>query len=677
MTKDFLLEIGTEEIPASYLEPGLNSLEELLTGCLRDSLIHFGNTKKFYTPRRLAILIRDVSLYGEDIVTVITGPPKEIAFEDDKPTSQLVGFVRAHGVSPEKVKIIKKGKKEVIGIEKREKGCDALDILRDSIPSILGGIEFPRTMRWESSGVRFARPIRWIVCLFGKKMVKFQLAGVVSGRRSCMLRGEKNTTIDEPSNYGKLLQENLIIADPLKRKEKIESQIKKIAEEKDVEPIGDDELLLEVTNMVESPLAVIGEFDKSYLSLPDDVLRAALKGHQRYFWTERSGEGTNYFISVANNPHGDVDAIRKGNEKVLQARLEDAEFYLREDMKVPLHKRVEDLKEMIYDRKLGSLYDKTKRLVELSSFLCKWVEGVDITSLRRAALLSKTDLTTNMIKDGKEFTKLEGIIGAEYAQRQGEDKKVVDAIGEHYLPRFANDELPETKEGRVLAIADKVDTLVGGYMVSGIPTSSKDPRGMKRDANGIVRVLLERSLSIPLEAMIRKSFSLYGKEYSAQVLDFIIQRCRQYLLDRGISYNVVMSISPREDILTMKMIADSIVDAGDIQDIVMVTKRMNNILKGVKVGEGVVEEYLKEPEEKKLFSEARVTGKNLERCIREKKFKDAIFLLRALVPHINKLFDKILIMARDQKIKNNRLALLSYVHSLFQEIADFKSYGIK
>jgi len=677
MKKDFLIEIGTEEIPASYLEPGLDSLEKLLTGCLKDNLIHFGNTKRFYTPRRLTVLIEDVSLFGEDAVTIVTGPPKEIAYKNKKPTPQLIGFAKAHDISPEKVKIIKKGKKEVIGIEKREKGYSTVDILKKSIPSIIQEIEFPRSMRWESFGVRFARPIRWIVCLFGKKVIQFQLAGAISGRNSNGLREEKDIIVDNPLNYEKLLLENLIIASPLKRKEAIESQIRKIAKENGVEPIRDDELLLEVTNMVEAPLAVIGRFDKSYLSLPNDVIKAALKGHQRYFWTERSGKGTNYFISVANNPCGDIDIIRKGNERVLKARLEDAKFYMAEDMQISLHKRVEELKEMIYNAKLGSLHDKTGRIIKLSSFLSKYVDGVDKTALRRAALLSKTDLTTNMIKDGKEFTKLEGIIGAEYAQRQGENKKVVNAIREHYLPKFAEDELPETKEGIVLALADKIDTLVGGYIVSSIPTSSKDPRGMRRDANGIVRILSEKSLSVPLEKIIRRSFCLYGKKYSAEILDFVIQRCRQYLLDKGILYDVVMSVKTREDILAMKMIADAIIQVGDIQDVVMATKRINNILKGVKIKGNIVEKYLIEPEEKELFSKAKEIEERLERSIQEMRFRNAIDLLRTLIPYINKLFDNVLIMAPDEEIKRNRIALLNYVYSLYQKIADFKSYGIK
>jgi glycyl-tRNA synthetase beta chain len=676
MKKVFLLEIGTEEIPASYLEPGVKSLERLLKDCLKANLVRFGSIKRFYTPRRLAVLIKDVSLFGEDVVTVITGPPKETAFKDGRATAQLIGFARAHNVSPEKMKIIKKGKREVIGLEKREKGCSTKELLKISIPSITEMVEFPRNMRWESSGARFARPIRWLVCLLGKNVIKFELAGVKSDRVSSGLRGEKNITIDEATNYERLLEDNHIIPDPLKRRKEIEAQIKRVAEKNGVNLFKDNELLLEVTNMVESPIAILGSFDKTYLSLPGAVIRAALKGHQRYFWTERSGKGTNYFISVANNPYGEIDIIRKGNERVLNARLEDAEFYLTEDMKIPLSKRVKDLKEMVYDTQLGTLYDKVKRLVELSSFISRWIDGVDVKSVKRAALLSKADLTTNMIKDGKEFTKLEGIIGAEYAKMEGKDKKVVDAIREHYLPRFADDKLPETKEGIALALTDKIDSLVGTYIVSGVPTSSKDPRGMRRNANGIVRALLERSISIPLNKVIEKSFSLYKREYSFEVLDFIVQRCRQYLLDGGISYDIVTSISEKEDILAIRMIADTIVEAGDIQDIVMATKRINNILRGEEIKGRVVEDYLIEPEEKELFSKAKETEKRLEISIKERRFKDAIGLLRNFVSPINRTFDNILIMTPDEKVKNNRLTLLNYVYTLFKKIADFKSYGI-
>ncbi|MCD5384020.1 glycine--tRNA ligase subunit beta [candidate division WOR-3 bacterium] len=679
MKKDFLLEIGTEEIPASYLEDGIKSLERALAGCLKDNLIHFGSVKRFYTPRRLAILIKALALSGEDRVTLLTGPPKDVALKNGKPTPQLLGFAKAHNIHPDDVRIIKKGKREVVALQKREKGCSTLTILKNSLPSIIEGTEFPRTMRWEPSGVRFARPIRWIVSLLGRKVVKFQIAGVVSDRNSYARRGEKIITIEEPADYERLLLAGLIIANPHKRREKIESLIKMEAEENGLSPIKDEELLIEVANMVESPIAIIGRFDPSYLSLPDDVIRAALKGHQRYFWTEQSLKGTNYFISIADNPDGDLELIKRGNEKVLKARLEDARFYLKEDMKLPLDKRLDGLKEMVYATGLGSLYDKTRRIVELSETLVgTWIDidKVDIEALRRAALLAKTDLTTNMIKDGKEFTKLEGAIGAEYARRQGEDKKTQDAIREHYLPKFADDRLPETMEGTVLALADKVDSLVGGYIVSGIPSSSKDPRGMRRDANGIVRILLEKSISISLPVLINKSFSLYKRGYCDEVLGFIISRCRQYLLDKGVPYNIVMSVPDVQDILLMNQIVNSIVKAGDIQEMVMVTKRINNILRGVETGD-VAEEELIEVEEKELFREAKETETKLERAIKEERFGDALSFLREIVPCINRLFDKILIMAPDKDIKRNRLALLNYVYSLFNKIADFKSYGVK
>lgn len=674
MNKNFLLEIGTEEIPAPYLEPAINSLTRLLSNCLRDNLIYLGNIKSFYTPRRLSVFIEEVSPKAEDIVNMITGPPKEVSFKDGNPAPPLIGFVRAHNMQPTDVKVIQKGGKEVIAIEKIEKGCNTREILENIIPSIIKSIEFPRSMRWESTRVRFARPIRWIICLFGKHIVRFKIAGVISDRISMGLRGEKCITIDKPSNYENIMESRRIIPDPSKRMKEIERQIKVAVKKHNIEWLIDNELLKEVTNMVESPIAVIGQFDKSYLSLPQDIIRAALKGHQRYFWTQKAGKETNYFISVANNPDGDKDIIRKGNERVLNARLEDAEFYLQEDMKLLLSKRLEDLKKMLYDIKLGTLYDKTRRLTQLSLFCTSWISGVDSKTLKRAALLSKTDLTTNMIKDGKEFTKLEGIIGAEYASRQGEDNKVVNAIREQYLPKYPDDCLPHTNEGILLSLADKIDSLIGGYLVSGIPSSSKDPRAMKRNANGIVRIIIEKSISIPLHEVIRKDFKLYNRKYSSNIVNFVIQRYKQYMLDKGVKNDVVMAVHETDNILIMKMIADAIVGAGDIQEIIFAAKRINNILKGIDgIKPKVNEEYLVETEEKKLYSEIIKTEVLLDKSISKKRFSDSITLLLGLTSYINKLFDAVLIMSPDKHIKANRLSLLYHTSSLFERIADFKN----
>lgn len=673
--KDFLLELGTEEVPASYLEPASRSMEEIILSLLKDKGISFGRVKNFYTPRRLAILIKAVSPHQRERILIITGPAKDVAFKDGKPQKSLLGFCKAQNIGLRDIKITKKGKREVVGFEKRKEGEKTEKILAEVLPELIKRIEFPKSMRWESSEIKFARPIRWILCLFGNRVIPFKLAGIKSGRFSRGLRGYPDIEIDKPISYEKNLYRNFIIVDPEKRKQIIREEIERVS--KPLKWLPDEELLSEVNNLVEYPVAVPGKFNSKYLKLPKEVVRAALKGHQRYFsLLKANGKMSNSFVSIANTKDGDLNVIKRGNEKVLRARLEDAEFYYKEDTKERFEKKVEELKGMIWQRGLGTLYEKTERITELSQFISQWVSGIDGKILRRASRLSKADLATNMIKDGKEFTKLEGIIGRDYAIKSGEKNKVAVAIEEHYLPRFSGDRLPETLEGICLSLADRMDTISGASIIHSLPTGSSDKLGIRKCANGMITIILEKSISLPLSRIIKESLKIYGRARTPldiEILNFLLLRFKTQLQDMGIKYDTidaVLSVNI-DDICELKRrakIVESFRDKNEFKRIVTLSKRVNNILKGVVNFKECNEDLLKETAEKELWIISR-SAKNRLRL--SENYKNSLEILLSLGEPIDKLFDDVLVMAKDRSIRENRLALLKFVSNLFYSLGNF------
>jgi glycyl-tRNA synthetase beta chain len=678
MNKTLLFEIGTEEIPASYLESASKQMETLLLSNLKSRSILHGTAKRFYTPRRLSIIVQDVATTELPKKQEVYGPPKEVAFDKQgNLTAAALGFAKAHKVDASQLTVKKKGKKEVICFEKTSKGRKTKAVLKEILPEIIKKIEFPKSMRWEAEGIRFARPVRWIVALFGEEVIPFKIAGVKSVRVTQSLRYHPEISLKDTSAYENAIRKAGIIIDPNERKEIIKKDILELSKKAKLQWVEDEELLLEVTNLVEVPTPILGESDKKYLKLPKDVIIAALKEHQRYFALEKSdGKLSPNFIAIANTKDGDLEKIRKNNEMILNARLEDAKFYFDEDMKLSLESRIDALKGVVWREELGSLYDKTLRIVDLSKFIARWIPKVNIAFLVRAAYLSKTDLLTNMIRDGKEFTKLEGIIGSEYAKAAGESKKICEAIAEQYLPKFPGDNLPKTREGVALSLADRIDTIAGNSTIDALPTGSFDPFGIRRIANGVVSIIMSNLFHFPLKAIIKEALKGYktdkGKE---EAFGFLLQRLRGFLEEQNIRYDIINSVIDEGDdffdLYLRAKILDSFKAKEEFSRIVILSKRVKNILKGVAQFSDCKPNLLKEEAEKTLYSKVKEIEPNFNKLLERRDYSKALETLLTLGESIDRMFDEVLVMTPDQKLKNNRLALINHVSLLFLKVADF------
>ncbi|MCK4306776.1 glycine--tRNA ligase subunit beta [candidate division WOR-3 bacterium] len=680
------MEIGTEEIPAGWLQNTSTQLANKICELLSKEGISHDEPEIFYTPRRIAVLIKNVATRQENKSIEITGPPKEVAFDKNgNLTKAGIGFAKAHKVSPSELKVKKKGKQEVIYYQKLQKGKETSEILESALQDIISQIEFPKSMRWESSGFRFARPIRWIVALLDKTVIPFEIAGVKSGEKSQGLRFASPIIIKSPDSYEKVLEESGVIANADKRLNLIMESIQKLIKGKDLTPEYGN-LLEEVTNLVECPRAILGKFDEKYLKLPKEVIIAAMETHQRYFALEKKDKAlAPYFVVIANTKDGDVDKIREGHERVLRARLEDAEFYFKEDMKVPLKKRLSELKEVVWQEGLGTLDDKTQRLIELSEYIADNFISIHINLkvLREAAELCKVDLLTNMIKDGKEFTKLEGLYGSILAKEQDLDSKVVIAIRERtaYLP-----DIETSPEGVALAIADRIDTIVGAFILGKIPTGSKDPLGIRRVGNELVSIITEsarfvNALHIPLKSLISKTLSVYekvqGSRFKVQgekIFEFLIQRFRKYSLDES-RYDIIDAVLevPNDDIVDLLARINALNKLKDKEDfitLIRLAKRVRNILNKSQVS-SLKSQVLKEPEEKELYDALMKGQDKFENYLEKRDYESALDWLLELAPLINNFFDKVLVMAKETDVRENRLALLNELYLSFQKIADF------
>jgi len=677
-----LIEIGTEELPPSFVDKGREQLKEKITGLLRERKIGFGSIKEFSTPRRLSILIDDVSPSQDEWEEEVYGPPKKVAYDEKgNPTKALLGFIRAHGIEPSHVYLVRREKGEYVAAKRKAGGGGTFEILKKELPAILESIEFPKTMRWKGS-YSFARPVRWIVALFDNEVIEFEAFGIKSGRetRGHLILSKGKIRIDEPSVYERLLEENFVIPDPSKRLERIKKMIEEEAKRLGGFAIMDEELLNEVTNLVEFPSVISGHFDDKYLSLPPVVVVTALKQHQRYFSVRgRNGGLLPFFLAVVNTKKDFESKIRPGLEKVLLARLEDAEFYFQEDKKKRLEERVHELKGIVWKEGLGTVYEKVMRVKELSLFLSSHDREVDREVLERGALLSKTDLTTEMIRDGKEFTKLEGIIGMEYALLQGEEEKVARIIYEHRLPRFAGDELPTLREAVYLGIADRLDSLSGIVSTGYEPKGSQDPLGLRRITYGLIEIILSHSIRIDLKQAIREATKPFdGDQLIEKCLSFIFSRFETYLEEReGIRYDLVDSIiGTSYDLVNLRKRASALKklmeeDEETFERVVIGQKRVANILSELKEEPKLDENLLKKKEEKNLIKKAKEVEPLVKESVDGEKFEKALLHLLSLRESIDSFFDNVFVMVEDRRIRRNRLSLLHYIRSIFRYYADF------
>ncbi|MCD6183587.1 MAG: glycine--tRNA ligase subunit beta [Thermovirga sp.] len=680
ITKDFLFEIGTEEIPARFVSWAVKEIEEIAKTEFSAARLSFGCIQSFATPRRLTIYVRDLSERQEDFVEAFKGPAWEQAFDAyGNPTKAAKGFAKSKGVDVEELEKREVGGSYFAFAVRRTEGKDVREILPEILEKIIKRLVFPKNMYWDSSMIRFARPIRWILSLYGEEVVSFKYGNITSDRKTSGHRfmGAKTFDLEKVDDYFSKLYENYVIVDPEKRKEKMMMGIAVLEKEINGKAQLDKELVEENLYLVEYPVPFVGTFDESFLEMPEEVLVTTMKHHQRYFPVrDSSGKLKPYFIGVSNNRATNMANVREGNERVLRARLSDAAFFWKEDLKVPLKNRVEGLKNIVYQEKLGSMYDKTTKVKELASHVCTLLGLEEEKPLvERAAYLSKADLLTNMVY---EFPELRGIMGREYAKKSGEHERVALALYEQYLPGYVGDSLPTDVVGAVVGLAERADTILGGFKVGLQPTGSQDPYGLRRAARGINEIIWGLGLDLDLIQVFSVGASLHemSDEQIAEVLDFIRQRLLFQLKEKGFGHELVelaLDVTWANPLQAYRFTEtfSKVLKKDWFEGLVTSAVRVNNILdKADEVPEFPNEALFVEAQERELYEGVNGIKDEVARAVEHNDWEELTKILSRLEPFVSAFFDSVLVMAQDEAIRKNRLALLKQTKSLFSTVGD-------
>ncbi len=690
MELNLLLEIGTEEIPARFIPGALLSLKLLAQERFKQSRLLCREMKTMGTPRRLALLVYGLPFSQPDKTENIIGPPKTAAFsEDGTPTKVALGFAKAKGVPVDELELIETPKGVYLGLRKTIPGFPTWDVLSELLPQMILDLPFPKFMRWGSSSIRFARPIHWIAALLGGQVVPFSLDGIASGNQSHGHRfmAPQPIILKGVEDYlGKLRQASVIV-DPGEREELLQKQIEVLAERAKGKVLIDAELLQEIIFLVEFPESVSGEFDPEFLNLPSEVLITSMKEHQRYFpMVGDQGRLLPRFIAVNNTRVKDTARVIRGHEKVLRARLSDAQFFFQEDLKEALSQKVETLKGVVFHSSLGTSYQKVERVVALAAHLSRKLAPEKEEMVRRSAWLCKADLTSLMVG---EFPTLQGVMGREYALRSGETEEVAQGIHEHYLPVSVDGVRPQTATGALVGLADRLDTLVGFFGLGQIPTGSADPYALRRQAQAVIMIIWDNGYSLSLEETLDQVLFLYAGRFKEEgsikksLFDFFALRLQHLLEGEGIGRETVEAILSTnwDDFLEERQRAQALQEFHTHPDFPSLTigcKRALNILKGLSLDQAgkVDPALLLEDQEKDLYE--KVVGKeaDLERLFRQKGYSDYLLQLAQLRPTIDAFFDKVLVMAPDEKLRQNRLGLLFRLTSLFNRFALFSKFSV-
>ncbi|MDE0485153.1 MAG: glycine--tRNA ligase subunit beta [Candidatus Poribacteria bacterium] len=688
-TAELLFEIGTEEIPASYVPPALEQLNKIATDALTEHRIRFGEVQTFGTPRRITLAIKNVQTLQESQEAEVVGPPKSIAYDENgEPTKAAVGFAKSQDVEISDLRIVETERGEYIAASKLEKGISTCELLETLLPEWIEALRFPKTMRWEtqseepSAYVRFTRPIRWLVALIGDEVVNCVYGAAHAGRITYghrSLHPDPITLVSaDLETYIQKLHAAGVIVCPNERRDTIEKQVRTVFETEGCLPKLDEELLDTVNYLVENPQPIVGNFSESHLEIPTEVLITAMKKHQRYFPMWKSDtELAAKFITISNGTDGNIDGVRHGNERVLHARLNDAEFFYREDQKTRLADKVERLGSVVFHAKLGSLLDKAERLKALVKFIGTELKLAETTThhVERAAWLCKADLTTHMVI---EFPSLQGITGRYYAKNSSEPEPVASAIAEHYQPLGADTPLPETVAGAILAIADKLDTIVGYFGIEERPTGSQDPYSLRRHALGTIRILQDRQLPLSLDAVVQKAISLYKVELvddtETSVLNFFRERLHVILQTQEYTPDLADAVLAVGDVDIMDILkrASALAEfrlTPNFEDIYNALNRVLRILPENAL-ETVDAALLKDDAEKELNAYVNKLESDFEKSIQARAYSKLLQQLAELQPAIDKFFDDVLVMAEDAALRRNRLALLNRIAKHVYAVAD-------
>ena len=681
MAKDLLFEIGAEEIPAGFMPNILGQLKQLAETKLNDAHLPFESIATYGTPRRLALIVKGLADTSAEISERHKGPSASIAYDaDGNATKAAIGFARGKGLDVADL-VVEDG---YIYAETKTAGVPAKDIVTDMLPQLITGLNFPKSMHWGNLDAKFVRPVRWLVALLDEEVIPVEFATVKSGNvtRGHRFLGADEITIKNAASYVETLKENFVMVDQDARRELISKQLHDIAASKNASIVWDDDLLEEINYLVEWPTALCGGFEESYLALPDAAIITPMKDHQRYFpLVGQDGKLLPMFLTVRNGSDHSIEVVQAGNERVLRARLDDAKFFFNEDRKKPLINRQDGLTKIVFQEGLGNLADKTERLLKLGRVFgeeCGLHEDAAVV-LERATELAKTDLTTGMVT---EFTELQGVMGKEYALLDGESPEVAEAIFEQYLPRFAGDVLPQTEAGKVLSIIDKVDNIVATFSRGLIPTGSQDPYALRRQTIGILNILLGSEWNISLRPIFKASMELLNvaadkqEELLNQVEEFFTLRLKNIFLDREVPHHVIdlllsnneLSVADAEGLVNA-LLANRI---DENVELVQAYTRMYNLVKDVEYT-GVNSDLLKEDAEKALFEAASKASEASLAAWEANDYTAVVAVPATLVPAINKFFEDVMVMDKDEAIKANRLQLVRLAYSVMAIIGDISA----
>ncbi|GBC64113.1 glycine--tRNA ligase subunit beta [Desulfonema ishimotonii] len=688
--KTLLFEIGAEEIPAGYIEPALDALSSQVLKKLTDARIGHGSARVFGTPRRLALEVADVAEMQESVTVEVMGPPEKVGFDENgAPKVPAEKFAEKAGVAVGELKIKETPKGRYLCAEVTEPALETPKILADALPEIMTRIPFPKTMKWGSLHVAFARPVHWIVALLGETVIPFTFGDIESGNRTYGHRflSPEAIEIRRPDEYADKLREAGVIADLDERRQMLVTAVNQVAAEMGGEILPDEALVDTVKNLVEYPAVVAGKFDAEFLEVPDEVLITAMREHQKYFAVaDSSGKLMPGFIVANNTRAKDMSLVATGHERVLRARLSDAQFFFRGDADTAMEAWVEKLKKVLFQAKLGSVHEKVIRVRQLAEYLADEIgpEGGDLKQkASRAAWLCKADLVSQVVI---EFTKLQGVMGRIYAGMAGEDAEVATAIEEHYRPTYSGGPLPETLTGAIVAIADKMDSICGCFSVGLIPTGGADPYALRRQGIGVLQILHEKGFSFSLTGLIEKSVSLFADksdrdagETVAGVYDFLKNRVAHILEDEGFSRDVIVAVAD----VTVDHVPhvwdrvgalEKLKAEPDFEPLAIAFKRIVNIIRKSEVGDipdTVDEALFEDATESGLYAAFQeVAGKVRENLVRG-AFDQALLDIASLKGPVDRFFDDVMVMAEDEKLRNNRLALLRQMAEMFGQFADF------
>ncbi len=684
MTRALLVEVGTEELPAGFLDQALPELREAAVAQLKELRIECGDVRVYGTPRRLALVVEGLPERQADLVREVKGPSRAVAFDESgQPTKAAQGFARSQGVAVDDLLVRETEQGAYVFAVLREAGRPVPEVLVEWLPRLVTGLHFPKAMRWGTGDLRFARPIRWLVALLDGEVLPVELDGVRADRvtRGHRFLAPAPIALQGAADYVERLREAYVLVDPGERRQAVLDQVRQAAAAEGARALEDPDLVAEVANLVEYPAAVVGGFNPDYLQLPREVLITPMREHQRYFpLVDEAGRLLPKFIAVSNGPRTDMGLVRSGNEKVLAARLADARFFYEEDRRQPLDAYVPRLKDVVFQEQLGSIYEKMERVRALTEWLAGAVGAGEETrrTAVRAAELAKADLVTQMVY---EFPELQGIMGREYALLSGEGDGVAQAIFEHYLPRHAGDELPATLAGSLVSVADKLDTIVGCFGAGLIPTGSQDPYGLRRQALGVARIAAGLPRGFDLAQALARAKEGYGTRLEAEteglvgrIMEFFQQRLRGLMQEEGLRHDIVEAVlrSGFADVAAAFQRARALARfsaTGEFDSLITAYQRAANLAaKGDT--DAVDAAALLHPAEQALYAAVEAAAAAVDACLVDGRFEEALTALAALRPHVDRLFEEVLVMAPEPEVRRNRLALLRRMTALCHRVAD-------